>query len=161
LHPFFDGSGCPRCEADNGVESFMLEPPTSGEVYYWSRSWPRKTKSFYYEYDPHFMAVMRRVLAETRQHFLANELPPRPDHFQWSAGPCKTCDSSAPCRPDAGVPGNKRKPDPKLVVETLSESNGVANAQALRGDYDFDAIRARVLDEWGEAAASHGRRRGS
>lgn len=148
-----------RCP-DHGYDcqhGFELEPPTSGEVYYWSRSWPRKTKSFYYEYDSRFMDAGREILAETRQHFLDDVLPERPGHFQWSSGPCKNCAFKATvCRPDAGVPGRKRKPDPKLVRSTLSGSNGVDYAQALRDDYDFNANRERVLAEWEEDAALPG-----
>lgn len=150
MHPFSDSMGfCPRCQDYGPGEVLELEPPTSGEVYYWSRAWPRKTKSFYYEYDRGFMDAGRLVLAETRQAFLDDVLPPRPDHFQWSVGPCATCPfKPTVCRPDAGVPGRKRKPDPKLIRDRLSQSNGIEYARSQREDYDYDKVRARVLEEW-------------
>lgn len=152
-HPRSDSMGyCPRCK-DYGDASrdshFELEPPTSGEIYYWSRSWPRKTKSFYYEYDPLYLNRGRALLAETREHFLADELPDRPPHFQWSVGPCASCRFKAgACRPDAGVPGNKRKPVPELIRRTLSTSHGIEHAQQLQPGYSYEASRARVLKSW-------------
>lgn len=81
---------CTWCGCEDEL-SFKLEPPTTGEVYYWSRSWPRKTKSFYYEYDAAYMKAGHAVLEEAREHYVNDEIPPRPEHFQWSIGPCQYC----------------------------------------------------------------------
>lgn len=150
IHPRSDAAGwCPRCRdySSNG-QVFKLDPPVSGEIYYWSRSWPRKTISFFYEYDQAFMERGRRILAETRQHFIDDVLPDRPDHFQWSLEPCKDCTFKPFCRADAGVPGRLRKPRPELIVNTLSESNGVQYAQEQRPGYSVEAVRERVFAEW-------------
>lgn len=140
------------------LHTFKLERPTSGEIYYWSRSWPRKTKSFYYEYDPAFMDRGRAVLAEVRQHFIDDTVPDRPEHFQWSVGPCANCPfKPLICRPDAGVPGRKKKPDPDIVRTRLSESHGVDYTAGLREGYDSQAVRARVFAEWADPMAGEDR----
>jgi hypothetical protein len=150
--PWSDGFGyCKWCK-DCDVEFFHLESPTTGEVYYWSRSWPRKTKSFYYEHDPDFIAAGRQVLAETREHYIKDEIPPVPDHFKWSLGPCQSCSFKPFCREDAGVPGRLRRPRPELIRTKLTESAGVDFAKTVRPTYDPHATRQRVFDEWADTA---------
>ena len=47
VHPRSDGFHyCPRCQdypSPHEMETFQLERPISGEIYYWSRSWPRES----------------------------------------------------------------------------------------------------------------------
>lgn len=138
---------CPWC-GHEGQTTFELEPPESGELYYWSRSWPRKTKSFYFEYDRAFMEAGKKVLAQTRAHYIADEIPPRPDHFQWSLGACLYCNFKPFCRLDSGLEPRKRRPNPKLVRTKLTESAGVDHARTLRPHYDPNAVRERVFKEW-------------
>lgn len=138
---------CPWCGSASS-KTFHLEPPTTGEIYYWSRSWPRKTKSFFYEHDPAYMERGRRILAEAREHFINNELPPKPEHFQWSLGPCGNCSMKPHCRLDSGLAPRKRKPVEEDIVTALHESNGVRWAKAVRPHYDFAAVHSAVLREW-------------
>lgn len=154
MHPRSDGFGyCPRCRdyGDASREShFHLDPPTTGEIYYWSRSWPRKTKSFYYELDSEFMRRGFDVLSRVREYFIEDTIPPRPDDFQWSVGPCKNCQHKPFCRIDFGLPEPRlRKPRPDLVRTALSKSAGVDHAREIRTNYDPDAIRRRVFEQWG------------
>lgn len=140
---------CPFC----GVESlddyltFVLEPPDSGEIYYWSRSWPRKTRSFYYEHDQAFLDAGREVFARVRDNFILGKLPPRPDHFQWSIGPCGQCRFKRSCRLDEGVEPRKRKATLPIVTR-LEDSNAIAHVTNMRPAYDYQATRTRVIEEW-------------
>lgn len=136
--------------------SFELEPPTTGEVYYWSRSWPhghprdgQRTKSFFFEHDPAYMAAGREILKESRQHFIDGTLPPRHPSLQWSAGPCQHCPSKLYCRLDEGLEPRKRKPTMTKVV-TLAESNAVEHAKSVRPHYNYDSTHELVLAEWSE-----------
>lgn len=152
IHPRSDSFGhCPRCPRDRGYDdkiTFELEPPTTAEIYYWSRSWPRKTKSFYYTHDQQFMDDGLKVLAEVRDHYLNDTIPPRPDHFQWSVGPCGNCSFKPFCKHDFGLRGQQRKPRPENVQTRLALSAGVDHTYSLRPRYDPDATRSRVLQEW-------------
>lgn len=139
---------CPWCNEEAEWETFHLNPPTTGEIYYWSRSWPRKTKSFYYDYDPVFMERGKQILAETREHYINDELPPRPGHFQWGLSPCKTCNFYSACRLDSGLLPRKRKPDPEIMRTTLTGSHAVEYAMEIRPGYDPEAVRRRVFEEW-------------
>ena len=138
---------CPWCGYE-GDETFKLDQPDCGEIYYWSRSWPRTTKSFFYAYDAEFMRRGREVLRSARHNFIVDKIPPRQPHFQWSVGPCGQCDFKASCRLDAGLLPRKRKPDPSMVVTTLSQSNAVVHARSLRPHYDPRVVRDRVFEEW-------------
>jgi len=136
--------------------AFRLEPPTTGEIYYWSRSWPRgnprlgpRTKSFFYEYDPAYMEAGREILREARTHFEAGTIPPRHPSMQWSVGPCQNCESKIYCRMDEGLEPRKRKPTMTRRA-TLAESHGVEHALSVRPGYDLNVIRERVLSEWRE-----------
>jgi hypothetical protein len=160
VHPRSDSMGrCPRCRTYGDASPdthFQLEPPTTGEIYYWSRSWPRgnprlgpRTKSFFYEYDPKYMEDGREILKESRQHFEEGILPPRHPSMMWSNGACKQCQSKLYCRLDEGLEPRKRKPTMDKVA-TLAESNGVAYAKSVRPNYDFDTVHERVLAEWNQ-----------
>jgi hypothetical protein len=137
---------CPRCEEYGCGKVIQLEPPTTGSIYYWSRSWPRKTVEFYFEHDPAFMETGRDVLRSAREHFEKGTIPPRRDNFMWSIGPCKKCPQKKfACKPDFGKPTGK---NPVPPTTKLLESNGVKHAQELRPDYDPEAARAAVLERW-------------
>lgn len=140
---------CPWCGHEQFDDvTFELEPPDCGEIYYWSRSWPRTTKSFFITHDDAYMARGREVLSRAKYSFLTGSLPKRPDHFQWSLGPCGSCNMRASCRLDSGLLPRKRKPDPSMVVNNLMESNTIPYAKSLRPDYDPWDIRGRVIKEW-------------
>lgn len=146
--PWSDAFGVCRWCRDYETTFFQLEPPDCGEVYYWDRSWPRRTKSFYFEHDRAFLDAGRAVFGAARDAFVAGELPPRPDHFQWSIGPCGQCRFKPSCRLDFGLETpKKRKPSMPPVTE-LAESYAVAHARSMRPDYDYEATRGRVLEEW-------------
>jgi hypothetical protein len=132
--------------------TFELEPPDCGEIYYWDRSWPRKTKSFFVEHDQAFFDRGIATLAEAKQHFLADELPPRPDHFQWSVGPCGMCTHKPLCRLDFGLENSRsRKPKKELVRDKLTDNNAVDYARSIRPHYNPEIIRATVVQEWSGA----------
>lgn len=134
--------------------TFDLQSPTSGEIYYASRSWPRghprhgkRTKTFFYEHDPAFMERGRKVLDEARDTFIAGELPARARHMQWSAGACTYCKYKSICRLDDGLEPRKRKPTLE-PVKTLAESNAVEHARSVRPHYSYERARATVLAQW-------------
>jgi hypothetical protein len=138
---------CPRCGVyDEGVV-IDLGRPTTGEIYYWDRSWPRTTKSFYFEYDSNFVAIGRSVLASAKHAFLYGYLPARPRHFQWGTGPCGDCQFKPSCRLDEGLLPRKRKPTEQPRTK-LEESHVLDHAREVRSDYDYARARARVLQEW-------------
>lgn len=144
---------CPRCGPTITIE-FELERPTTGEIYYASRSWPQgnprlgqRTKSFYYNYDPSYMKVGRKILKNARKHFEKGTIPPRHSSMQWASGPCKQCPSKRYCKLDEGIEEGKRKATMEKVT-TLAESNGVEYAKSIRPHYSFEETRDRVLAEW-------------
>lgn len=144
---------CPHCGPTSVVE-FELQAPTTGEIYYASRSWPRghprhgkRTKTFFFEHDQAFMQRGRRVLAEARDDFVAGKLPQRPKHMQWSQGACQYCRYKAACRLDEGLEPRKRKPTLKKV-ERLQDSNVVEHALSVRPNYSYERTRQGVLDQW-------------
>lgn len=146
---------CPWCDAEMlDFRSFILDRPTSGELYYWSRSWPRghprhgkRTKTFFYDHDTAWMDRGRKVLAQARDGFLAGTLPERPKHMQWSALPCKQCRYRPVCRLDDGVQPGKRKATVEPVLE-LAKSNAVDLALSVRPNYSYENTRAAVLKQW-------------
>jgi hypothetical protein len=140
---------CPWCGTYDPV-FFDLEPPDCGEIYYWSRSWPRKTKSFFVEHDEAYFQRGLEVLRSAREHYIADELPPRPPHFQWSSGPCASCTHKPHCRLDAGLLPRKRKPDTSIVRSTLTGSNATLYARMVRPSYDPEKIRATVMERWSD-----------
>lgn len=156
IHPRSDALGyCPRCQGYADVSdlhqsefNFHLDPPISGEIYYWSRSWPRKTKSFYYEHDRPFMDAGLDVLARARQAYIDDRIPERPEHFQWSMGACKQCRYRPSCRLDSGLAPRQKKARSENVRHKLTESANVERTLAMRPRYDPQAVRERVLQEW-------------
>jgi hypothetical protein len=145
---------CPWCEAESDWVTFDLQPPTTGELYYWSRSWPRghprhgkRTKTFFFEHDPAFMESGRAVLREARDSFVAGALPRRPRHMQWGLGACRFCNYKPICRLDEGVQPNKRKATTE-PAQTLAESNAVEHALSIRPRYSYEETRVAVLAQW-------------
>jgi len=119
-----------------------------GFLYYASRDNPSDTAEFYVQYDQNFWEKGLAQLAEWRELFLQDKLPGDNDHkthpfgWKWSYTPCLHCDfKKEVC-----------KPDYKDKVEVLSESNGVRFAKMVYGqeEYDPEAARAAVLDQWDE-----------
>lgn len=144
---------CPEHRYDC-QEAFKLDPPTTGEIYYASRSWPQgnprlgqRTKSFYYDYDPVYMKTGREILKDARQHFEEGTVPPRHPSMQWSSGPCQRCPSKRYCKLDEGIEEGRRKTTMEKIT-TLAESNGVEYAKSIRPHYSFEKTRDRVLAEW-------------
>lgn len=130
--------------------TFKLEPPTTGQLYYWSRSWPRTTKSFWFSYDQDYMAKGKEVLARVRQSFIDDKLPQRDPSFQYGLDPCRYCNFSRICRDDSGLEPRRRKPS-LPVTEHISESHAVRRARDLRGvHYSYARTRAAVFARWGE-----------
>ncbi len=154
IHPRSNGDDyCWRCDLIDPLR-IDLEPPTTGEIYYWSRSWPRghpkhgqRTKSFFYEHDLTYMERGRAVLSEAKQHFEVGALPPRRRDFQWSASPCQNCRFKPVCRLDSGVEPRKRKATLEPVTRLVA-SHAVEHARTIRPTYDYESTRARVLAEW-------------
>lgn len=147
---------CPWGCGSEDQTTFKLEQPTTGEIYYWSRSWPRghpkhgtRVKSFFFEHDPAYMERGREVLREARDSFRSGALPPRPRHFQWSSKPCSQCRHKLFCRLDQGIEPRKRKAT-MPPVERLADSNGILYALSVRPNYNYMSTRARVLAEWNE-----------
>lgn len=127
---------------DSCLIEIELERPTTGAIYYWSRSWPRKTHEFFFRHNQDFMKAGLETLEKLKNNFLNDVLPPRPEHYQWSIGPCKDCRMKKhACKPDEG-----KKNDPS--VTKLSESHGIEFAKTIRPDYDFDLVRAAVEQRW-------------
>ena len=145
---------CPWCDEESEWVTFDLQPARTGELYYWSRSWPRghpqhgkRTKTFFFEHDPAFMERGRAVLSQARESFETGALPKRPRHMQWGQKPCAWCNYKKICRLDDGVQPNKRKAtaDP---VKTLAESNAIEHARSIRPNYSYEQTRAAVLAQW-------------
>jgi len=146
---------CPWCDAEQTVDvSFELRPPTTGEIYYASRSWPmghprhgKRTKTFFYEHDHDFMARGREVLAEARDNFIAGTLPRRASHMQWGQGACQFCRYKPQCRLDEGLEPRKRKATLKKI-DLLRDSSVVGHAKSVRPAYSYEETRKAVLDQW-------------
>lgn len=148
-------SRMPDGRPDDDTFYRQLDPPDCGEIYYWDRSWPRKTKSFFYTHDQEFFDSGLEVLASARQHFIDDVLPPRPDHFQWSVGPCGGCAQKPHCRLDYGLETSRhRKPKKGLVRSTLSTSNAVDYAKSVRPHYNLAIIKAMVMAGWESMSSS-------
>jgi hypothetical protein len=89
-----------------------------------------------------------QVLSEAKDHFINDELPPRPPSFQWSIGPCKNCSQKPVCRLDEGLETSRKRKPTMPVITKLSESRGIEKAIEVRPHYNFDAIKQNVLSEW-------------
>lgn len=141
-------SYCPRCGDYSGCQTqITLRPPDTGSIYYWSRSWPRNTVEFYFRHDEAFINAGLEIIKEAKDNFERDKVPARPAHFMWSMGSCARCTFKPFCRLDEGILPRKRKVTEK-PAEKLTESHGVKHAEAIRGHYDPDASRQRVLKRW-------------
>lgn len=117
-----------------------LEPPDTASIYYADRSWPRKTVEYVFKYDPRYLERGLEVVDLAREHFVRGEIPPRPKHFQWSMGACKWCSFKRDtCKPDFIKRSHR---------DDLTDSHGIAHTREVRGEYDPDEARQRVLDRW-------------
>jgi hypothetical protein len=150
-----DHNKCPEHDYDCQY-AFKLEPPTTGEIRYCSRSWPmghpkhgQCRKSFFFDYDPAYMERGRSVLKEAKEHFENGTLPSRPKHMQWSVTPCNWCQAKPFCRLDEGIEPRKRKPT-KEPVKLLTDSNGIEHARTIRPGYKYELTREKVFAEWRE-----------
>lgn len=110
---------------------------TAGGLYYVSRNRPHFTHEYKFEYDAGFMEQGRAKLAQWRDSFLEEKLPPRDKSWKWTDQPCKWCPVKPVCKADV-----------KDKVTKLSESNALKHAEEVRGSYDYSATRKKVLDRW-------------
>lgn len=114
-----------------------LDECIDGSILYVSRDRPGTTHEFRFQYNQEFMDKGRAQLADWRQHFLQEQLPERPKSWKWTEPPCKWCPVKKIC-----------KADYQQDVEKLSDSNGIAHAKEVRGEYDYEEVRNEVLDRW-------------
>lgn len=129
----------------------QLDPPDDGTLIFSSRDEPLLTASYYFTYDPEFLAAGRAKLAEWRGYYERGELPPHPHEGQrskWTPEPCKWC----------GFKRNVCKPDYVGGVKSMSESHALEFSASVRDSYDYPSARAQVFARWGlsdplEAAA--------
>lgn len=136
-------SVCRVHKSDSCLQEIELEPAIDGSLYYVSRSRPRVTAEFYFEYDPAFMIKGRTKLAEWKQHFVDGTLPERPKDWKWSEPPCQYC----PLKKEVC------KKDYQAGITDLSESHALAYAQTLRPSWDYAKTREAVQSRWEEKAA--------
>jgi hypothetical protein len=138
------------------TEDKILEPPTTGSIYYLARDTEFQAPvnprfhEFYFEYDPEFMKKGRETLKKWREHFLKGELPetqpykntrshPLGSAWKWSQGECKFCPVKKACKADHAA-----------GVTELKDSHVITLAQFEMPGYDYEAKRARVFQEWDE-----------
>jgi hypothetical protein len=130
-HGIQDDAGC--------LIEIKLHPLQSGVLSYSSRNRPNVRASWYFEHDEQWWQNGLKSLRTAQEAYASNTIPPHPfGGKQWSAEPCKYCP-------------HKRetcKPDHLAGVTKLSESHGVEWAQKIFGNYDPDAMRAKVLERW-------------
>lgn len=115
-----------------------LEPLKDGTIYYLSRDLPSQTHEFFIEHDEEFMEAGKLRLAEWKQAFLNDELPPRPKSWKWSQSPCQYC----PFKKHAC------KPDDKDGITKLSESHGIEYTKTIRKKYNYEQTREFVIKRW-------------
>lgn len=121
-----------------GWDKLGLLPARGGVIYYVSREDPRNTHEFYVEVDELLIASANTKLMTWRQDFSMDNLPARPKEWKWTEEPCKWCPFKK----------NICKPDHVAGIVNLSESHGVAFAEAHRPGYNVDDIKRRVEDKW-------------
>lgn len=123
------------------------KPCMSGTIYYCSRDDPEFTRSFFYSYDPNFMAQGRARLAAWRDNFQRGELPEHPfGGKEWSQLPCKWCKyKKHACKPDE----TRKVEGKKEPITRLRDSHGIDWADEVYDfNYDYDKTRKAVLDRW-------------
>lgn len=112
--------------------------PEFGSIFYLSRENPSLTHEFVFKYDDSFFQDGLSKLAEWRDYFLDDVLPPVDEGRQWSKGECASCSfKKHACKPDS-VSG----------VDKLSETCGVSWAKEVYDNYDVNDIRERVIKRW-------------
>lgn len=130
---------------DCQTKDLQLKPPNDGTLIYASRDPERgeelATFSYYFSYDPEFLAAGREKLAAWRAAYERGEIPEHPlenERKKWTAPPCKWCNYKK------GV----CKPDYSEGVKHLAESNATVFAQGVRPSYDYKAVRSSVFARW-------------
>jgi hypothetical protein len=132
---------CPIHGRRCAFETITLAPPDDGTLIYSSREEPLTVASFRVYYDSGFLKEGRRQLAEWRDYFLRDEIPPHPAQGRakkWTSPWCQYCPHKATfC-----------KADDQGKVTKLSESGLVEHAKSIRPNYDVAEKRASVLYRW-------------
>jgi len=110
----------------------------AGSILYISRDKPSDTVEFKFKYDPEWWEEGIARLEEWNNYFIQDIIPPKPENFMWSKGPCQYC------------PMKKEicKPDFTNKIENLSESHGIEWTKKVRGDYNYKETRQAVLNRW-------------
>jgi hypothetical protein len=129
---------CIKNHSVMGWDELGLKPAVGGVIYYVSREDPRNTHEFYVEVDELVIASANTKLMEWRDNFKLDILPPRPKEWKWTEDPCKWCPFKK----------NICKPDHVAGIVNLSESHGVAIAEAHTPSYNVADIKRRVEDKW-------------
>jgi hypothetical protein len=131
---------CPHHGQQCAFTTTTLLPPDDGELIYSSREEPLTVVSFHVAYDPEHMRAGRERLAQWREYFQQNKIPPHPlekQRAKWTVAPCQYCEMKPFC-----------KLDYQQGVEDLEKSNLIEFASKIRPDYDFEAKRSAVLFRW-------------
>jgi CRISPR/Cas system-associated exonuclease Cas4 (RecB family) len=116
-----------------------LEPCMGGSIIYVSRDDPSQIHEFKFTYDPDWWKEGLARLEEWQDYFKDEVLPPRPEGFMWSKGPCQYCNYKKYCC----------KPDDKAGITKMNESHGIEYANSVRkGGYDYQTTRQATLDRW-------------
>jgi len=135
------GCDCPIHRKQCAFTTTTLLPPDDGTLIYSSREESLTVASFRAQYDRIHMERGRERLAEWRDYFLRDEIPPHPCEGRakkWTSTTCQYCPLKAAfCKAD--YTGN---------VTKLSESGISDYAQAIRPDWNLDEKRAAVLQRW-------------
>lgn len=134
-----------------------LDPPETGSIFYLSRNRPAVTAEFFYRMDEEILADGRQKLAEWKENFIQDQLPPRPDGWMWTEEPCKYCQYKNLKLSDGTKVGCKQ--DDLVGITKLSESTTIQFASELNTDYDYDQARAAVLARWQKGKRKGGRRK--
>ena len=145
---------CPIHGGEKCLEDKILAPVEHGYIYYVSRNDPDKTREFFFEYDPEFMAKGREQLAVWRKFFEAGLLPQthlkgkHPFGWNWTTddSPCKWCPfgptGSYVCKEDHQTAVKRGELLP------MADSLAVEEAREVRPSYDLDLVRAAVEARW-------------
>lgn len=123
-----------------------LEPVETGSVFYLSRNRPSITAEFFFRIDPEIMEDGRAKLAQWKQWFIEDHLPPRPIDWMWTEEPCKYCQYKNLKLADGSRAGCKE--DALQKIDKLSESTTIKFASELNTEYHYDLARAAVLGRW-------------
>lgn len=132
------------------TKEIQLDPPDSGELIYASRDPERgrglDTVSYFFDYDPDFLAAGKEKLAAWRDAYERGMIPEHPLEDQrkkWTADPCRFCKFA----------GHKErggcKKDYAEKITTLAESSWIPLAKRIRPGHSYEKARAEVFARWG------------